>query len=391
MKVLLFANTDWYLYNFRLALIRRLRDVGAEVILVSPAGDYGARFQRLGCRWIALPMQRRSLHPVREWRLIQTLRALYREERPDVAHHFTIKCVVYGSIAARSAGVKACINAVAGMGHVFSSDSVLTRVIRPVLKSILRIVLRGERTRLIVQNPEDRDVFVKERMIAAEYVRLIRGSGVDLEKFQPRSTPSGAARRPVQVLLATRLIWSKGVAEFVEAARLLQAWGVSVQCLVAGSPDEGNPLAVPAAYLHRCVGLGLISWLGHVEGMSKLLNEVDLVVLPTTYGEGVPRVLLEAAASGVPIVATDVAGCREVVQTGVNGVLVDPHNVTALAAAIRRLAESATEREAMGRAGRIKAVAEYDEKIVVQKTIGVYRELVGTGVAPLLWTDFSSG
>ena len=367
--------------------LNRLRDAGADVVLISPPGAYGPRLSALGFRWIPLPMNRRSLNPIREAGLMKTLTALYRKERPDLAHHFTVKCVIYGSLAARAAGTRGCVNAIAGMGYVFSSGSALARALRPLLKWVFRIVLRGDRTRLIVQNPDDRRVFVKQGLIESERVYLIRGSGVDVNRFRPRTQSEDGRQAPIRVLLATRLLWDKGVAEFVEAARLLRAEGVPTEFLVAGTPDKGNPAAVPLDYVERCAAEGLIKPLGHVEAMENLLADVDLVVLPTTYGEGVPRILLEAAASGLAIVATDVPGCREIVDHGVTGLLIEPKSPSALARAIKRLAEHAEERLAMGRAGRMKALAEFDERIVIERTLDVYRDLIGHSELPVSSSD----
>jgi asparagine synthase (glutamine-hydrolysing) len=377
VKVLLFANTDWYLYNFRLPLAQALRDSGANVVLVSPPGPYGPRLLEHGFRWIAVPMRRRSLNPVREAGLIVRLVLLYRAERPDLAHHFTLKCLVYGSLAARAAGIAGCVNAVAGMGYVFSSRSAGARLLRPVLESVLRrLMLRnGGRMRLILQNFDDRAVFLRQRLARPEDIRVIRGSGVDTARFHPPVDTPPRTVASFRALLATRLLWDKGVGEFVEAARLLKASGVAAEFLIAGSPDAGNPAAVPAATIAGWEREGVIKALGHVEPMDGLLREVDLVVLPTTYGEGVPRILLEAAASGLAIVATDVPGCREIVEHDVNGLLVTPGNTVALANAIERLAADPDERLRFGRAGRARALAEFDQRIVIRDTLAVYQEL----------------
>jgi glycosyltransferase involved in cell wall biosynthesis len=313
---------------------------------------------------------------LREARLIKSLVSLYREEQPDLVHHFTIKCVIYGSLAARAARVRGCVNDVAGMGYVFSSMSALARLLRPLVKRVLRLLLKGSRARLILQNSNDHVVFLAERLVPPEHVRIIRGSGVDTARFHPAEAFARDVNSPFRVLLATRLLWDKGIAEYVEAARLLKTDGVSAEFLIAGNADAGNPAAVPAEFIANCEKEGLIKALGHVEHMEVLLREVDLAVLPTTYGEGVPRILLEAAASGLAIVANDVPGCREIVEHGVNGLLVEPKNARALADAIKELARNPKERTKLGEAGRAKALAEFDERIVIRATLAVYRELV---------------
>ncbi len=378
MKVILFANTEWYLYNFRRSLAVALRNAGHEVLLVSPPGPYGARLQELGFRWIAAPMERRSLNPLRELSFIFWLRRLIVRERVDLVHAFTIKCAVYGSLAARLAGVPARVNAVAGMGYVFASDDLKARVLRPIVRGLLRIALDGRGARLILQNPDDVALFVQARLIKQDLVRLIPGSGVDCRRFRPVGASNQHAR--LRVLLAARLLWDKGLAEYVDAARQLREQGRDIEFLLAGDPDPGNPAAVPETTLQEWVSKGLLRWLGHVDDMPALFQSVDVVVLPTTYREGLPKGLIEAGASGLPLVTTDMPGCREVVTDGVDGLLVPVKNPEALAKAIARLHDDPALRTRLGAAAREKALAEFDERIVIERTVGVYRELLGAAV-----------
>lgn len=373
MKVILFANTDWYLYNFRRSLALALRDAGHEVLLVSPPGAYGARLQELGFRWIAAPMERRSLNPLRELRLVLWLRRLVAAERVDLVHGFTIKCAVYGSLAARLARVGARVNAVAGMGYVFTSDDLKARALRPVVRALLRLALDGRGARLILQNPDDVALFAQARLVNPALVRLIPGSGVDCERFLPASP--GGDEAPLRVLLAARLLWDKGLAEYVAAARELRKQGRDIEFLLAGDPDPGNPAAVPDDTLQGWVAEGLLRWLGHVDDMPALFASVDVVVLPS-YREGLPKGLIEAGASGLPLITTDVPGCREVVTDGVDGLLVPVKDSRALAAAIARLHDDPALCARLGKAAREKALAEFDEKIVIERTLAVYAELV---------------
>jgi glycosyltransferase involved in cell wall biosynthesis len=376
LKLLLFANTEWYLYNFRRSLAAALRDAGHEVLLVSPPGPYGARLQALGFRWIAAPMERRSLNPLRELALVAWLRRLVRAERVDLVHGFTIKCAVYGSLAARSAG-RARVNAVAGMGYVFTSDDVRARVLRPLVRTLMRAALGGRRSRLILQNPDDVALFDDAGLVRPEKVRLIPGSGVDCRRFAPlddeRVRNAGA---PLRVLLPARLLWDKGVAEFVEAARLLRAEGRAVEFLLAGDPDPGNPAAVPEQKVRDWVADGMLTWLGHVDDMPALFASVDVVALPS-YREGLPKGLIEAAACGLALVTTDVPGCREVVTHEVDGLLVPPKDAVALAQAIARLDADPSLRRQLARAARSRALAEFDERHVIARTVAVYEELLG--------------
>jgi glycosyltransferase involved in cell wall biosynthesis len=377
MKIILFANTDWYLYNFRLPLAKFLKEKGIEIVLISPHGDYVSRLKEAGFRHISLPMERRSLNPWQEAKLLTHLTKLYTKEKPDLVHHFTIKSVIYGSLAAQLAGIQARVNAVTGLGHVFTSKSWQARLLRPLVKSLFRIALRGQQSRLIVQNPDDYQSFLETRLAPLNSLRLIRGSGVDTERFQP-SHPSPAEvenRQVLRVLLATRLLWEKGIGEYVEAARLLKPRYPFIEFLLAGSPDSGNPASVPPEQIMAWEREGMITALGQVENMENLLRQVDLAVLPS-YREGTPRSLLEAAACGLPIVTTDVPGCREIVQPGVNGLLVPCRNAQKLAVAIQEMVENPEARTRMGKASRAKVLAEFDQRIVLEKTYEVYREVL---------------
>ena len=333
MKIILFANTEWYLFNFRLSLAKALQAQGHEVLLISPPGEYGARLQALGFRWEALPMDRKSLNPLQELRLLAYLVRLYRREQPALAHHFTIKCVVYGSVAALLARVPARVNAVAGMGYVFTNGALKARLLRPVVRGLMKLVLNGRGARLILQNSDDMAAFAKAGLARPELTRLVKGSGVDLTRFVPRAQPAqeeqaGHQARPTRVVLAARLLWDKGIAEYVESARQLKAKGLPIHFLLAGAPDLGNPAAISQTTLNGWQAEGLIELLGQVSDMAALFATADMVVLPS-YREGLPKSLIEAAACALPLVTTDAPGCREVVTHEVDGLLVPVKDATA--------------------------------------------------------------
>lgn len=373
MKVLLFANTDWYLYNFRLSLARALRDAGHEVLLVSPGGEFGPRMLSMGFRWVPAPMARRSLNPLREMLLVWWLARLVRVEGVQLVHGFTIKCAVYGSLAARLGGAQAQVLAFTGFGYVFTSPDLRARLLRPAVRSMMRLALLGSHSRVILQNPDDADLLARASPASAPKVRLIRGSGVNCDRFQPRS-PDQPEPRAFTVLLPARLLWDKGVGEYVAAARLLRGEGRTIRFLLAGQPDVGNPASVTEPQVREWVNEGSVEWLGHVEDMPALFACVDVVALPS-YREGLPRGLIEAAAAGLALVTTDVPGCREVVSDGVDGLLVPPRDAVALARAVAVLQDDPSLRKRLGAAARCKALAEFDESIVIHRTLAVYGEL----------------
>jgi glycosyltransferase involved in cell wall biosynthesis len=320
-------------------------------------------------------MQRRSLNVLRELTLLMHLFRLLQREQPALVHGFTIKCAVYGSLAAKMASIPARINAVAGMGYVFTSGQLKARMLRPVVRGLLRLALGGEQARLILQNSDDVKLFRQAALVDPSHIRLIRGSGVDCTSFAVAS-----ARQPrdgsTRVLLASRILWDKGVGEYVAALRQLRAQGYTVHAMLAGAPDPGNPAAVPEQIIQGWVDEGLVTWLGHVDDMMALLGSVDIVVLPS-YREGLPKSLVEAAACGLPLVTTDVPGCREVVSDGIDGLLVPVRDSEAIAQAIRRLLDDPALARRLGEAARIKAQNYFDERIVIERTLAVYAELCG--------------
>ncbi|TAM98462.1 MAG: glycosyltransferase family 1 protein [Rhodanobacteraceae bacterium] len=375
-KVVFFANTDWYLFNFRRTLALAVQAAGYDVLLLSPAGKYGPRLRALGLRWQPLEMDRRSVNPLRETALLLRVAGLFRRERPVLVHNFTIKCAVYGSLAARLARVPARVNAVDGLGYVFASEDRKARLLRPAVRALLRSALQGRDTQLILQNPDDTAAFERFKLIESGRVDLIPGAGVDCSRYAPRATWPDGADRPPCVLLAARLLWEKGIAEYAQAARTLRAQGRKVRFLLAGMPDPGNPAAVPETTLREWVEEGVLEWLGQVADMRDLYAKVDIVALPSYYREGLPTSLTEAAACGLPLVTTDMPGCREVVTDGEDGLLVPPRDAEALAFAIARLLDSPDLAKRLGNAARAKALALFDERIVIRQTFDVYRKLL---------------
>jgi len=373
-KILLFANTDWYLYNFRRSLAEKLRETGWEVVLVSPPGVYGHRLQELGFRWIPFDFSIGGTNPFHEIGTIHRLVSLYRNERPSLAHHFTIKCVLYGSIAARIAGRIRVVNAVTGLGHIFTDQGWKARFLRPFVKKLYQFGLGANDGRIIFQNAEDQETFVRKGLVKPELTRLIRGSGVNCDRFKPSDSTDLPADRPIQLLFASRMIREKGVFELLEAFEMISADGLNARLLLAGDIYPGNPSSLTSDEIERIKRMNGIQFLGQVEDMQTLMSECDIVVLPS-YAEGTPRVLIEAAAMGKPIVATNIGGCRGLVRDGENGFLVPVRSSIALADALVKLVCDPALRSKFGSAGRRIALAEFDERLVLERTLEVYEEL----------------
>ncbi|WP_404308894.1 glycosyltransferase family 4 protein [Neorhodopirellula lusitana] len=373
MKIVYLANTDWYLYNFRLSLMQAAQDQGHEVLALSPHGPFGDKINEHGIRWLPVNMDRSGINPLKELKSVWGLSRILRAEQADLVHNFTIKGTLDGSLACIAAGTRSRVNAVAGLGFIFTSRSLKARLLRAPVRSLLKLSMSGRNTRVILQNPDDAKAIQETGIASSKHTRLIYGSGVDCNRFTPRRSTQND--RSMGLLLAARMLRPKGILDFVEASRLLREEGYRIRFILAGTPDPGNPDSIDEASIHHWVEEGLVEWLGHVDDMPSALSSVDAFVLPTYYGEGLPRSLIEAAASGCALITTDIPGCREVVTHEVDGLHVPVRNPVSLAAAIRRLHDNPGLVAQLGNAAREKAVRLFDEQIVIRNTLAVYQEL----------------
>jgi glycosyltransferase involved in cell wall biosynthesis len=371
-KLLFLVTEDWYFCSHRLPPARAARAAGFEVVVATRVNRHRAAIEAEGFRIVPLEMRRKSMNPLRELAAIAELVRIYRRERPTVVHQVGMKPMVYGSLAARIARVPGVVNALPGLGFVFTSKTVFARALRVFLTPALRVLLNTGRSVLILQNPDDCAVHVDAGTIVPDRVRLIRGSGVDIRSFTPGAEPAG---NPI-VMMASRMVWGKGVGEFVEAARLLRSRGASARFVLVGDSDHDNPAAIPVSKLEAWHDEGTVEWWGHRDDMPHVLAQASIVCLPSANGEGIPKVLLEAASCGRPLVATDAPGCREIVRHGDNGLLVPLHDAEALGAAIGRLLHAPDLRRQMGERGRRLVEAEFSDTRVAEQTLAVYRELV---------------
>ena len=378
-KILLVANTDWYLFNHRLSLAEKLRNLGAEVHLASPGGPFAGRLRQSGFPWHEFRMDRKGFNPFREARTLSSLRDLYRQVAPALVHHFTIKPVLYGSLEARRLGLPAVVNSITGRGYVFAGTGVLPWLLRSALRPLFAYALGTPNQMTVFQNPADMDVFLSLRLVRKERCTLIRGSGIDTTRFSPRPEPAGG---PV-VLMPSRMLWDKGVQDLVEAARLLRRRGVRLRVVLAGAPDPGNPTSIPEGRLRQWTAEGVVEWGGWSEDMVETYAAAHVVVLPS-HAEGVPRALIEAAAMGRPIVATDLPGCREIVYNGRNGLLVPVRDPQALSEAIQTLVEDPALRRRMAAEGRAIALENYTDEIVNGMILLVYDELLAGAGQPAI-------
>ena len=368
-KIFLVSRCAWTLFNFRAGLMRKLIENGNTVIGGGAAGDgFEPKIEALGVKFNGLPVDKKGINPRADAKLFWTLYRWYREQQPDIVHHFTIKPVIYGSIAARMARIPKIVNTVTGLGYVFTDEKITW--LRRLVVGLYRISLKCADFTFF-QNQDDLDFFLSRGLVKKSRTALLPGSGVDCEHFSPMPGPNPLEKSQPTFLMVSRLLKDKGIYEFVEAARLVKEHYPKARFQLLGRRDVRNPNVVPESDLKSWDNQGLVSCLGEVTDVRPVLAKSDVVVLPS-YREGIPRALLEAAAMAKPIITTDAVGCREVVDDEINGLLVPVKDAPALARAMERMINDPEMRKRMGKVGRKKVELEFDEKIVIQKILEVY-------------------
>jgi len=371
-RILFLVTEDWYFCSHRLHLACAARDEGMRVYVATQAHQHGDMIEKAGLSLVPVEIKRGTFNPLRDIRTFFAVIRIYRRIRPDIVHHVAMKPVLYGSLAARIIGVPHVVNAMAGMGFVFSSSSRKAVWLRPLISFAFRCLLGRRGSQLIVQNPDDRDFFIRRIGISEKLLTLIAGSGVDISCFCPTPPPSAP---PVVVTLVARILKDKGVREFVDSIRLLKQDGVAVRAVLVGEEDMENPAHISHSKLLEWVDEGVVEWLGRCEDIPDIWANSHIAVLPS-YREGLPKSLLEAAACARPIVATDVPGCREIVKDGINGLLVKPRDPRCLADALRKLINDEQLRIFMGQHGRKLVEQQFSNEKVQRETLALYQRLL---------------
>ena len=388
-SIALVHNSDFHLYRFRKGLIRTLKERECTVFAVTPPGRYVEALERAGARFVPWNVNARGINPLKELRSLLALRKIYREIRPSVAHHFTIKPNMYGAISARFAGGPSVVASVTGLGYALASTNWMAKAVRALGGPLFRLSFRLSDV-VTFQNTADRDLLVERNMIAAEKTLYMPGgSGVDLGYFHPAAPDQEAvanlrrelhiSEESVVVALIARMLWEKGVGEYHACALALRHKYAHARFLLVGPTEDSVPGYIPPMQLKEWSQDGVVSYLGERQDVRAILALTDVVVLPTYYGEGVPRVLLEAAAMGIPAVTSDTSSCREAVDQGVTGLLVGSRDEVALRSAVEKLILDRQLRLRLGRAAREKAEREFDENKVIDQFLGIYDQLLVEG------------
>ncbi len=366
-KLLFVVTEDWYFVSHRLALGAAAVKLGYEVVVATRVGRHGDAILNAGIRLVPFELSRRGGNPFKEiWSLVR----LYRNESPQIIHHVALKPVIYGSIATWLVQSNATVNAISGLGWMFTSSRRIVRMLQPLVRWIMVKVLNQEASITIIQNTQDFNL-LSHAGVDAKHIRLIPGAGVDIDIFYPVPKQPGIPC----VMLVGRMLWDKGIGEFVEAARILFDQGVQARFVLVGDTDPANPAAIPEDVLLEWHGKWGVDYWGRREDMPKVWQHAHIACLPS-YREGMPKSLLEAAACGLPIVTTDVPGCQEVIIDGQEGLLVQPNDAKSLARSLKYLIEQPELRGAMGAKARARAEAVFCQEHVIAATFKIYDELL---------------
>lgn len=370
-KLVYIVNVDWFFLSHRLPLALAARDAGYDVsVITADTGDC-AVIQQYGIKVYSVPFARSFAHPFHEWKCFKRVGLLLKELKPDVVHCVALKAVILGGWPARRLGVSRVVCTVTGMGSTFIRKSWRSQIWQALVRQGLNRLFSGEGFRVIVQNTDDYQAFLQQNLAPVSRVVLIRGSGVDLNKFHPVEEPSPESEG-FQVVLPARMLRDKGVGEFVEAARIIHSSGVKVRMILAGGLDPHNPTALTRDTIEKWVQEKLVIWRGEISDMVTLYQSSHVVVLPS-YREGLPKVLIEAGACGRASITTDVPGCREIIQNNINGLLVPVCDSKNLAEAILTLCRNEERRRQMGREARKIVEAEYELDSVNRRTLELYQ------------------
>lgn len=366
MKIILVANTDWYLYNYVFPLAKKLISQSHKVLLISPKGNYADKFKHHSIQWKQLILSRRGFNPIHELRSLIQLSKLYKMEMPELVHHFTAKCVLFGSLAARLNSVKKIVNTLPGKGILFSEKNVFLALFWRICKLLFRISLK--KSKVIFQNQSDLNYFTENKITNKLKCYLIPGSGVSIENFYLTPIPNGI---PL-IVLPGRMLWAKGAAEFVKAAEIIKSKGVEVRFALVGKIEINHPSAIRPEIIKDWEKNGYIEWWGWQTNMVSVYHQSTIVCLPSTYGEGLPKSLIEAAACGRPLVATDIPGCRPVIKNGVNGHLVPRGDADTLARVLIEMLGDRELLELMGAASRKIAERDFSVEKITDSIIEIY-------------------
>jgi len=370
--LLILVNVDWFFISHRLCIAQQAVKEGWRVVVVAKDTGKADEIRSNGIEFIDISSTRSGTNPFAELIIISKLSKIYKKLKPDVVHHITLKPVIYGSIIARAQKIKGVVNAISGLGYYFTNNK--KGILPKLLMKMMKIIFNQERMTFLFQNHDDYTELKKANILRVFHTSyFIKGAGVDLVKFQYFPEQKN---NKIIILFPARMLWNKGVRELKAVTELLKnKYFGKISFLLCGKIDDDSKDAVPIEYIRQWEEEGYVTWLGDRKDMVDIFNKCHIVVFPS-YREGIPKSLIEACASGRPIVTTNAIGCKDCVDEGLNGYKVPVRSVVELAEAIEKLILSPTDRKKMGLYGRQKAVKEFDQKMVVKRHLEIYNELL---------------
>ena len=362
------VNTSWNVYNFRLGLLQALQKTGYKIIVIAPNDEYSNKFKSFGFEYHDVAINNKGTQPVEDIRLIYNLHKIYKNIRPDIVLHFTIKPNIYGTIAASLLGIPV-VNNIAGLGTLFVNEDFITKIAKMLYK-----FSQARANHIFFQNNDDLDQFIQDSLVDSKKCNVLPGSGIDTNKYLPREKTYSEKK---VFLLIARMLWEKGVGEYVEAARVIKSNHKNIEFQLLGFLDVDNRSAISKDQMQEWMNEGVIDYLGSTDDVSTFISKADCIVLPSFYREGTPRSLLESASMAKPIITTDNTGCRDVVDHGISGYLCKVRDSNDLACKMELFLKlSDKEKDDMGNMGRVKMLAEFDESIVIDKYLNVIDEVL---------------
>lgn len=374
--ILYVITEDWFFCSHFLPMARAAMRLGLRVSVATRIAAHQQRLEQEGIRVIPFAFNRGGRNPLEASATITKLALLYAQEKPDIIHHIALKPVIFGALAARFARRKNVINAVTGFGYLFTSTDPRLKHLQNMVRFLLWITLGRKGSITLLENGDDADTLIRQHITHRDRIVIVPGAGVDPHDYPPLPAPLQDDDGGITVGLAARMLWSKGIDIAVHAVEKLQAEGINIRLLLAGEPDPDNPGSVPEATLRAWGQQPGIKWLGRVSPIQTLWQQCDIALLPSRGGEGLPRSLIEAAACARPLISTNVPGCRDIVRTGENGILIPPNDPAPLVAALRILASDREKRLQMGTASRQIFESGFTEQIVTERIKGLYQQFM---------------
>lgn len=372
MKKALFivVNVDWFFLSHRLPIALAAKEKGYRVTIVSKDTGKREEIEALGLRFINVEFERSGANPLHELRCIKILYKIYKLEKPDIIHHVTLKASLLGCLAAKLSGIKRVVNAISGFGYNFTDER--TGIKQRIIRTMMNMAFKSKKFHFIFQNPDDINQFMKFNFVSESQIHLIKGSGVDLNKFTYEKPIS---KEKVQVILPARMLYDKGIIEFIQAAKKIKDKVVDkAEFVLVGDCDTINLSGIKEEDIKREIDVPFLNWIGFKKDIFSVIKKSDIVVLPS-YREGLPKSLIEACAVGRPIVTTDVEGCRECVIEGYNGYLVPAKNIETLSEKMEDLINDPEKRTRMGLNGRILAEKNFSIDFVIREHLRIYKDL----------------